>query len=150
VEQLQSVSCDLYGDEGHSYQECPLAQPDEGAQQVNSVNNEPPFMTNPPYKPYPKESPEFQKWVHGRQGSGNYSNYNQNFYQNNQRNRQFQQSLGNGSRNFYQNTYFPNQGNKPQFNQQRPPYVAPAVTEFMKGQEKMNQVMLEQMQAISA
>jgi hypothetical protein len=61
VEQLQSVSCDLCGDEGHGYQECPLAHPDEGAQQVNFVNNEPPFMTNPPYKPYLKELPEFQK-----------------------------------------------------------------------------------------
>jgi hypothetical protein len=65
VEQFQPVSYDLYGDEGHSYQECPLAQPDEGAHQVNSVNNEALFMTNPPYKPYPKDSPEFEKWAQG-------------------------------------------------------------------------------------
>jgi hypothetical protein len=38
----------------------------------------------------------------------------------------------------------------PQFNQQRPSYVATVVSEFIKGQEKINQVMLEQMQAISA
>jgi hypothetical protein len=59
------VSCDLYGDKGHGYQECLLAQPDERAQQVNSVNNDPPFMTNPPYKLYPKDSPEFQKMGSG-------------------------------------------------------------------------------------
>jgi hypothetical protein len=32
VEQFQLVSYDLCGDEGHGYQECPLAQPNEGAQ----------------------------------------------------------------------------------------------------------------------
>jgi hypothetical protein len=107
-------------------------------------------MTNSPYKPYPKDSPEFQKWVQGRQGSGNYGNYGQNSYQNNQGNRHFQQTSGSSNRNFYQNASFPNQGDRPQFNQPRPPYIAPAVTKFMKEQEKMNQVMLEQTQAISA
>jgi hypothetical protein len=87
MEQLQSVSCDLYGDEGHGYLECPLTQSDEGVQQVNSINNKSPFMTNPSFKPYPKDSPEFQKWVQGRQGSVNYGNYNKNSYQNNKGNR---------------------------------------------------------------
>jgi hypothetical protein len=87
IEQFQPTSCDLCRDEGHSYQECPLAQPDEWAQHVNSVNNETPFMINSPYKPYRKDSLEFQKWVQGRQGSVNYGNYNQNSYQNNQGNR---------------------------------------------------------------
>jgi hypothetical protein len=66
IEQFHLVSCDLYGDEGHDYQECPLAQSDEGAHQVNYVNNEPSFMINSPYKPYPKDSLEFQKWAQGR------------------------------------------------------------------------------------
>jgi hypothetical protein len=86
VEQFQLVSCDLYGYEGHNYHECPLVQLDKGAHQVNSVNNEPLFMTNPPYKPYSKDSLEFQKCAQGQQGSGNYDNYDQNSYKNNQRN----------------------------------------------------------------
>jgi hypothetical protein len=63
---------------------------------------------NPHYKPYPKDSPEFQKWAQGRQSSGNYGNYNHNSYQNNQENHQFQQTSGNDNRNFHQNTSFPN------------------------------------------
>jgi hypothetical protein len=84
------MSCDLCGDEGHNYLECPSTQPDEGADQVNSDNNEPSFMSNPLYEPsftsnpfyepYPEDSPEFQEWVQGRPNPKNYRNYNHNSY----------------------------------------------------------------------
>jgi hypothetical protein len=43
-----------------------------------------------------------------------------------------------------------NKGNRLQFDQLEPPYIVLAITEFMKGQEKMNRAMLEQMHAINA
>jgi hypothetical protein len=89
----QSMSYDFCGDETYNYLECPLAQLDERVSQVDSANNEPPFMSNPLYEhsfmsnpfyePHPENSPEFQKWMHGRPNSENYGSYNQNSYQNN-------------------------------------------------------------------
>jgi hypothetical protein len=48
IEQVQSMSCDLYKDERYIYLECSLAEPNERKGQVNSINNEPSFMSNPP------------------------------------------------------------------------------------------------------
>jgi hypothetical protein len=136
---------DICRDESHNYRECPPTQPDEGVGQVNSINNQPPFMSNPLYEPYPEDSPEFQKWVQGRPNSRNYGNYNQNSYQNNQWDRQFQLSSRSDNQKFYQNISFPNQSSRPQLNHTRPPYIAPAITKFMQGQEKMNQVIRKQL-----
>jgi hypothetical protein len=77
------MSCDLYKNEGHNYLEYLLAQLDERASQVNSINNESSFMPNPSYIPYPKDLSEFQKWIQERQNSKDYGNYNHS-YQNNQ------------------------------------------------------------------
>jgi hypothetical protein len=59
------MSCDFYRNEGHNYLEYPLAQPDEETDQVNWVNDEPSFMSNPLYELYPEDSPESQEWVQG-------------------------------------------------------------------------------------
>jgi hypothetical protein len=93
MENVQSTSCDLYGDEGQNYLECLLTQPDEGIVPVNLVNNKTLFMSNllyehsimsnSLYEPHPKDSPKFQKWVQVRSNSRNYGNCNQNSYQNN-------------------------------------------------------------------
>jgi hypothetical protein len=58
--------------------------------------------------------------------------------------------VGSGSRNFYQNTSLSNQSSIPQLNRSGPHYIASAITEFMQGQEKMNQVIRKQLHAITA
>jgi hypothetical protein len=88
--------------------------------------------------------------VQGRSNPKNYGNYNHNSYQNNQWDYQFQQPSKSCSKKIYQNTSFPNQSSRPQFNQPRLSYIAPTITQFIQGKEKMNQVLREQLQAISS
>jgi hypothetical protein len=111
---------------------------------------EPSFMTNSLYEFDPKDSPEFQKLMQGQSNSGNNGNYNHNSYHNYQWDHQFQQPSGSDSRDFYQNASFLNQDSRPQFYQLRPAYIVSVIIEFIQGQDKMNQVFLEQIQVISA
>ena len=59
----QPQLCVMCGDEGHEYENCPLAQRDEEPEQVNSLNNEPSYFPRPPFtRTYSKDPIEQQNW----------------------------------------------------------------------------------------
>jgi hypothetical protein len=134
----QPKSCVMCGDEGHVYEHCPLAQRDDEPEQVNSLNNEPSYFPKPPFnRSYSKDHNDQQAW---RWKNGNPAPFNNNPSSSN----------NNNNRNFYNNAAFNNSNNRAPYQGPSKPYVAPVVNEFMHEQGKMNQMIFEQMQQISA
>ena len=121
---MQVQSCSLCGDETHVYEGCPLAQPDEGNEHVNSINNEESFYPKPPFSRSYSYDPEArQAWREklDRANFGSFNNQGQPSRFQNQGSNQ-NQGQGSGNRNLYNNTHFPNQGpnrSTQQFNNNR-------------------------------
>ncbi|ONK77680.1 uncharacterized protein A4U43_C02F9370 [Asparagus officinalis] len=143
----QPQSCVMCGVEGHAYEQCPLAQVDGEIEQVNSLNNEPSYFPKPPFnQSYSKDPVEQQNWRWKQNNPAPFNNSSNPSYNNSFNN----PSSNNNNRNFYQNAAFPNSNNRAHQSGPPKPYIAPAVSDFMHEQGKMNQMIFEQMQALNA
>jgi hypothetical protein len=72
---VQVQACTLCGDEKHDYQACPLAQPEEDMEHVNSLNSEPSFFPKPPFtRSYSIDPNDRQTWRERPNIFGSYNN----------------------------------------------------------------------------
>jgi hypothetical protein len=89
VDNSQSATCELYGVEGHTYQDCPVTQSDENVEYVNFIDNESFYFSKPPfnrsyYDEYYDDPVEQQnlKWRQNQGNTGPYNNQGNNSFQN--------------------------------------------------------------------